>query len=260
MPKISALLVIALLAASVTASAQQRPSDTDTAAEAPPAGAPDLRGTWAQKVVTTAISKVPIVGKVTTRTVAVQRVRIEGTAPNLRMRTEVCDIGVNSSIDSVKTTIPRRFMKAMGVTVRPARLVAVDGGYALDVPRHVQVLGAELREPTSEYLPKKADDPRVVDQDKDGHPGVTIRVSGLVDGSIYVVHRGSDRMRGQVLDADRVAGTVKWSQQQVVLDSTSMFLGNPPASRPDPSPKKNYFEMKRVPDGSGCGAVLNTRF
>ena len=40
---------------------------------------------------------------------------------------------------------------------------------------------------TATPLPGEADDPRVVDADSDGNPGVTVQVRGLIDGEVYMV-------------------------------------------------------------------------
>lgn len=220
---------------------------------------PDLRGNWAQRVVTTAVSEVPIVGKVVTRTISVQRVEITQKGRDLEMTTEVCDIRVNSSVDVVETHIPDRFVAAMGTVKRPAKLVERDGVFELVVPKKLELIGVELREPTSEYLPTDPDDPRVIDQDKDGHPGVTVKVSGLIDGSLYIVHRGWDRLVGTFDGSDRIAGPVKWDLEQKVLDSTSVFLGDPPKSKAHPNPNKSHFGMRRVADKSDCKSIMSQR-
>jgi hypothetical protein len=217
---------------------------------------PDVSGMWAQKVVTTAISDVPIVGEVTTQTISLQKVDIAQNGAKLELTTQVCSIDVNSSIDVIETHIPDRFVAAMGVGKRPAKLVERDGKIYLMAPRRTETLGVQLRDPKNEYLPTKKDDPRVIDQDKDGHPGVTVRVSGLIDGSLYIVHRGWDKLLGKIDPKGRIRGGVEWDLEQVVLDSTSVFLGDPPNSRAHKDASKNFFRMKRLPDGADCNAIL----
>ncbi len=251
MPRMSILLVICVLAAPAFAFAQQ--------SDEPEAAPPNLAGTWAQQVVTTAISDVPIVGEVVTRTVSLQKVDIAQTGPKLQMTTEVCDIQVHSSVDVIETKIPKRFVAAMGVVKRPAKLVERDGKFEFRVPQKYEVLGVKLRVPKSEHLPTGADDPRIYDQDKDGKPGMTVRVSGLIDGSLYIVHRGWDRLLGTITGKNRIAGKVQWDLEQVVVDSTSVFLGNPPDSRAHPDASKNHFRMRRVNKGADCQTILQRR-
>jgi hypothetical protein len=220
---------------------------------------PDISGAWAQRVVTTAISDVPIVGEVTTQTISLQKVNVAQKGAKLELTTQVCAIDVNSSVDVIETHIPDRFVAAMGVGKREAKLIERDGDVFVLVPRKTETLGVRLRDPKNEYLPTKTDDPRVYDQDKDGHPGVTVRVSGLIDGSLYLVHRGWDRLWGKIKTKDRIVGSVKWDLEQVVLDSTSVFLGDPPNSRADPTASRNFFRMKRLSKGADCADILKIK-
>jgi hypothetical protein len=245
---------LAALSAPVVASAQEPAQEV--AQKTAPQSLPDVSGTWAQMVVTTAVSDVPIVGEVTTRTVSLQKVGIAQTGATLELTTQVCDIDVASSVDVIETHIPDRFVAAMGVVKRRAKLVRRDGEIYMLAPRKTETLGVQLRDSENEYLPTKKDDPRVFDQDKDGHPGVTVRVSGLIDGSLYLVHRGWDRLWGKLEPNDRIQGGVKWGLEQVVLDSTSIFLGDPPASRAHKAASKSFFRMKRLSDGADCTEIL----
>ncbi|QDG53299.1 hypothetical protein FIV42_21900 [Persicimonas caeni] len=265
MRRILSSMVLCLLMVPVTAAAQESTSvaaaktEAEASADDTANQPPNLGGTWAQQVVTTAVSEVPIVGEVVTRTISLQKVDISQTGEKLEMQTEVCAIKVHSSVDVVETHIPKRFVAAMGVVKRPARLVEKDGAYHLHVPRKFEVLGVRLRAPNSENLPTEADDPRVFDQDGDGHPGMTVRVSGLIDGSLYIIHRGWDRLRGKLSGLDHIEGAVQWNLEQVVVDSTSIFLGDPPESRAHPDSKKNHFEMRRVTNGTDCQTIVKRR-
>lgn len=260
---ISLLLVPTATMAQETASAaaedqaEQVPAQASEPSDSP--NAPNLGGTWAQQIVTTAVSKVPIVGEVVTRTVSVQKVDISQSGKRLELQTEVCAIKVHSSVDVVETHIPDRFVAAMGVVKRPARLLEKNGAYHLHVPKKTEILGMRLRAPSSENLPTEADDPRVYDQDGDGHPGMTVKVSGIIDGSLYIVHRGWDQLRGKLSGKNAIEGGVKWNLEQKVVDSTSIFLGNPPNSRAHRNPKKNHFKMRRVKSGTDCKTILKRR-
>lgn len=216
---------------------------------------PDVSGLWAQKVVTTTLSDVPIVGEVTSRTVSLQLVDVRQDGADLELNSRTCSIDVNSSVSVIRTEIPDRFIAAIGKVQRPASLVERDGSFELVVPERVEVLGANLRQPKDEYLPSDTDDPRVFDHDKDGHPGVTVRVRGMIDGELYLVHRGLDRLVGS-LDGDDIQGRVRWRQEQSVIDSTSIFLGDPPDSKAHPDADKNSFYMKRVDPATNCKAVI----
>lgn len=213
---------------------------------------PDLEGPWVQQVVTTAVSDVPVIGEVTTRTTTAQRVEVEQTGDDLQLTTRVCDIDVDSSMSQVETKIPKPFVEALGESTRSASLVERDDGYRLVTSKNHEILGAELRAPESEHLPDEPDDPRVVDADDDGHPGVTVRVEGMIDGELYLVHRGWDAFRGELDGNDTIAGPVEWGQEQVVLDSSSVFLGDAPDSKPHPEASEHRMRMKKLDDARSC--------
>jgi hypothetical protein len=111
------------------------------------------------------------------------------------------------------------------------------------------VVGAKLRR-SNDPLPSDPDDPRVFDQDGDGNPGVTIRVEGIVSGDMYIVQRSWTRLEGALLGDGSFGGRLFFGNAQVVLDSTSPFLGDPPSSRP--LPNLSWFRIARLPEDADC--------
>ncbi|QDG54143.1 hypothetical protein FIV42_26395 [Persicimonas caeni] len=142
----------------------------------------------------------------------------------------------------------------------PAALPDVEGVWAqkLVTTAVSKVLGANL-DAEADKLPRKKSDPRVIDGDKDGHPGMTVRVSGLIDGELYLLQKSWDRLWGKMLGDGRIVGRIKWRTEQVVLDSTSRLLGDPPESKPHPDPKQSYFRMKRVTAQTSCADIVKTQ-
>lgn len=217
---------------------------------------PDLSGVWAQKIVLTAVSDPPIVSNVTTETITYLRVEIDQkSASDIRLKTTACDIDIKSDFKRIRTIVPRAFIKAQGTTSRKAKLVISGEDVFLDVAQNVQVTGATLRQPSSESLPTQPDDFRVTDPDKDKKPGVTLEIRGLVDGKIYVVQRGKDAYRGNVDSDKRIHGEVRWESEQVVLDSTSIFLGDPPPTWVHPDASLSYFDMRRLDKDMSCAQI-----
>ena len=58
------------------------------------------------------------------------------------------------------------------------------------------------------------------DDDHDGHPGVTVRIGGLIDGEVYLVQRGWSEFAGTAYDADTIRGDVRFDQDQEILGAT----------------------------------------
>jgi hypothetical protein len=265
---LSSILVAMLLSVSIGAGARAQTSADSASREENPAGASapqpslpvDLSGVWAQKLVITAVSNPPIVDPVTTATTTYLRVEIDqDPAGKLALKTAVCDISIQSDFDRIRTVIPDRFVAALNETRRTGSLIRVNDELHLKVAPHTEVLGATLRQPRTEALPSDADDFRVTDPDGDDKPGMTVRVEGLIDGAIYIVQRGRDAYRGKLLSANRIRGRVRWSNEQVVLDSTSIFLGDPPPTRAHPDPARSFFEMRRLKGPASCAGILAGR-
>lgn len=223
-------------------------------------GAPDLSGRWAQKMVLTGVSDAPVIGRVTSETRSLLLVDVEHDSDTqLSLQTRVCDIQMSNDTSVVETTAPDAFVDAVPNERRSGRLEVDEAGATeLVIPKHVALFGAQLRSPSSERLPRKKSHPAVTDPDGDGHPGVTIRIDGLVSGSIYLVQRSWDAWRGTVED-DRVEGTVRWDVEQSVLGASNMFLKSQPSTRPHPDRTRSWFELVSVESNTDCSEVVDRR-
>ncbi|MEZ4451797.1 MAG: hypothetical protein R3B09_20205 [Nannocystaceae bacterium] len=212
----------------------------------------DLSGRWLLAQVTTTVATVPVLGDIEARTrvVALQDLRHDGR--RLRGAGTLCRLDIDSGTRFVTTTLPLAFKLSLPRPVVDA--VLEDGGATLRTGRQLVVVGARLERPEDEPLPTSPDDPRVVDQDRDGRPGVTIRIRGIVRGSIYVAQRSWTRLRGARRADGGYAGAVDFGTEQVVLGATSSRLDTPPPARPLPSASR--FELVPVPAETTCAEAL----
>lgn len=220
---------------------------------------PDLSGRWAQKIVMTSVAEVPVVGRVTSRTISLLRVDIDQDGRDLTLDTSTCDVDVSSDVTSVRPEVPRAFVETIPDERREGRVMPTDDGWSIDIGKSLSVIGASLRAPATETLPTAPDDPRVTDPDDDAHPGVTIRVEGLIDGELYIVQRAHDAYTGQVVESGRIRGRVTWNTKQVVLDSNSIFLGDGPDNRPHPDADKSHFNLVRASEQTDCEEIISRR-
>ena len=220
---------------------------------------PELAGTWAQKLVQTAVTDVPVVGESTTKTITYLRVELDQSGETFELDSRVCDVVIRSDVDMFETIVPEAFVEALPQSNRKGRLMHEDGEIRFQVERRLEIRGAQLRSPEHEYLPEEASDSRVVDPDNDGHPGLTLRVDGVVSGEIYVVQRGWDRYTGRVVSEDRMTGQVEWDSEQNVLDSTSLFIGDQPPTRPHPDDDQSHVEFVRIDEGTSCSEIASNR-
>jgi hypothetical protein len=91
-----------------------------------PAAPPALTGRWAQLQQTTAVSKVTLIGEVTTTSTSLLLVDIRERDGGLILRETVCAIDVVSTEDSISMRIPPAFQRAVSGRERPVRLPPAD--------------------------------------------------------------------------------------------------------------------------------------
>lgn len=227
------------------------------AAAAPPAP-PDLSGRWAMLSVETEVAPVPMVGDVTTEARSLKVLAIEQNGAELTIREQLCGLRFESSAPQVRTSVGPTFARHSPVVVRSAKLVhdPAKKRWTLDVPKAHHVYGAKLKDPIADALPTDSADPRVVDADKDGHPGVTVAINGIVSGEIRLVQRLWSSLRGVVAGADVVTGLIDWGRDQTYLSATNMFLREPLRTRRHTDKTRDYFRLRRAPAGLTCVKLL----
>ncbi|MEM1347210.1 MAG: hypothetical protein AAGI01_01550 [Myxococcota bacterium] len=241
-------------AASPPADVRAEPPGVALAAAAE--GLPQMNGRWAQRQVLTSVVDVPIVGEVVTATTTVVMLDIVQKGSALTMKQTVCDVRITGGSKRVRTIIPRPFVRAVSGATRHARVYERAGQVRFYMPRDWAVHGARLARPTRDALPEDEDDRRLRDPDRDGNPGLTVRVEGIIDGEVYVVQRSWSEMLGTVVGDRTFDGLIKWRSEQKVVDSTSIFLKNPPPNAPSKNPKDSYFHSTRIDAKTTCRDVL----
>ena len=161
----------------------------------------DLSGTWAELQVCSQVEILPVLGKVTSTSTSLLCATIEQSGSSLLMREVYCSTTIATGSALAKIVIPEAFLASLGEMTRPASLDGSGPTIQFDQPWYTQVRGAYLDDPENDALPTNPSDPRVFDQDGDGKPGLTVRVSilGLLSGEVYVVQRVRYRMIGTVI-------------------------------------------------------------
>lgn len=94
----------------------------------------------------------------------------------------------------------------------------------------------------------------VLDEDQDGHPGVTAHVSGVFDGDVYVIDRTVHGMTGVARTQHELLGLLPVSKIQENLLGGTMDVPGDGSTRqePDPDPKVSWFQMVRTLDTATC--------
>jgi hypothetical protein len=232
----------------------------------------NLSGVWAMVQITSEIASIPIVGNRTRTTTTHLRLIMEQREDTLSVLEINCGTNIDDGTMMVNTTIPDAFLRSLGVTERAARLEIVSemdpstGNPSPErrivFPWTTQVLGARLEDPENEALPMDAADPRVFDQDNDGHPGMTVQVEimGLIGGEVYVVQRNRNRLMGTVVSHGFIRGTIEWETEQVILGASSPFLASGGQGSPDPDPERNFFLARRIDPMLDCTDIQQMDF
>jgi hypothetical protein len=128
----------------------------------------------------------------------------------------------------------------------------------VEVPWLVLINGARLTESEGGLLPETADDPRVYDQDKDGHPEVTTRISiiGLISGEAYVVQRVRKSYKGWLENKDKIHGLHFWQDEQNTLGASTSIFEAQAQGRPDPETEHSRFTLVRITGNHSCEEIL----
>jgi len=218
------------------------------------ASPPSLEGAWVMLQVYPRIALVPMVGPSTQTSYVVLLVEAEQDGVSVIMSDRYCFTIVEESSPLATTEIPDLFMQSIHPDPREAVLEEEDGEFILRQGTHLEIRGALLENPETDKLPVDPEDPRLVDQDGDGFPGMTVNVNllGMMEEQIYVVQRFQYELEGVIVSPDRMEGLVRWNDEQVVLEATNPMLLAGSESEPDPDPSKHIFIMIRAQEGWTC--------
>lgn len=207
-------------------------------------------GRWAFLQATTTVARIPVIGNVYATTTAVSLHKLKHHGERLRGKGKLCHLAIDSGSALVKTTMPPALVRALPIPRIDGVLREHDGQLAFAQPRQTIVLGARLADPSGGELPQDRSDARVIDQDEDGAPGVTVRVTGLVSGDIHVVQRSWTELTSHRVSHDRIEGAIRFGNEQVILDATSSMLRKAPDATPDFA--RSRFHLVRVAESSTC--------
>lgn len=131
-------------------------------------------------------------------------------------------------------------------------------GTKLNTDVYLEVRGALLDDPVNDPLPTKDDLTNAWDQDRDGLPGVTTFMSGILTGEVYNVNRAYMQGFFEVVATD-ADGTVTKLQGLLTTENESGVIGASKPSyivnvegEPFADPDRSYMRFRRVPDDTNC--------
>ncbi|MCC6551600.1 MAG: hypothetical protein IT372_01090 [Polyangiaceae bacterium] len=215
----------------------------------------DVTGRWAYLEVGSQLIQAPAVGDpFHNGIVSLLILEQTQTGSDVAVTGEYCDHYTHDPDAVVHAVIPAAYLSAL----KPVTRTGTFSGGAYHLAPLAEVVGAALAAPDTEDLPVAPDDPRVIDEDSDGKPGVTIALTGLIDGEVYAVERKKTELDGVAASPDRIEGLLTFSSEQSVLASDPASIKSTTdatQSYPDPEPCNSYFRMVRIPDTADCATV-----
>ena len=218
----------------------------------------DPFGTWAQLQTTTTTTDAGIAGTITTTNHRVLLLKMEPADEDahVRMHGVVCDVWVENSTSMASTEIPPAFIETFPDVEYTGVLERARTGATLRLDPSTEHLGF-ADDADDAPLPASADDPAAADTDGDGHPGVTIRVTGFGGGDMYFAQRTHRTFEVTLFEGPFLDGVITWTAERVVLDATSRTLRNAREAVPTSDPAQNWFRSTRVPDDATCAQIVD---
>lgn len=241
--------------------------DDEIGVQAVSAPAGSLAGTFALKTVNAtqvnvplALDEEPLGGGVNFRLVERRWVPEE---ERYHQESILCG-GYNFEVLGVVTTVPTSTYQRVPTSDREWLQVDHERGTYV-AGGHVQLWAIDLDDPDGGPFPRDRDEAnaapfvdRIFDMDDDGNPGLTLYVSGLVEGEVYAVQRKRVDLVGVILGADHALGLAENRFESVTLGNNNSVLdaADQGSAEPHPDPKESWFEEVRIDDNSSCDDVL----
>ncbi len=184
----------------------------------------DLSGIWV--LVTDWSTCVAIGDEIELRNYELSRVEIVQDGMQLREFRQDCSIS-NTPILGMTTVVPLVVLQTAGLMKSSAFFPAhgPDAPYTGGVEVQAWGLNFPSGNPETEAMPADANDPRVVDSDGDGHPGVTLKVGGVCD--LYAVQRAVMERTGKMNSDGSLSGEATRHVMQVALGASQGFCAQP---------------------------------
>ncbi|MCB0968228.1 MAG: hypothetical protein KDB37_15460, partial [Ilumatobacter sp.] len=143
----------------------------------------------------------------------------------------------------------------------PVAVEEIDDTLRLTRPATPTPVGIELDDPANEPLPTDPNDPRIVDDDGDGNPGITvdIRVGDDLTGELYIARREIFAYQAYLTDPDTLRGTVTDDSEQLVIGASDPIFETATAWVQYPDLTKSPIILRRVDASWDCERLAAER-
>lgn len=162
----------------------------------------------------------------------------------------------------IETSFSDAATQAIKPPPTPIAVDVVDGVLRIRRPATPTPVGIRLDDPANEPLPTDPGDPRILDDDGDGRPGVTvsIRVSDDLTGELYIARREIFAYEAFLTEPDALTGTVTDDSEQLVIGASDPAFAITPANwGQHPDLGKSPIILKRVTPDWDCERLAAER-
>lgn len=143
----------------------------------------------------------------------------------------------------------------------PVEVQVTDGTVHISRPETPTGIGVDLEDPANDPLPTDPGDPRIVDDDDDGNPGVTAHITapGGNEGDLFLARREIFAYEVDLQQDDSLVGSVTDRSEQLVIGATNPMFMNAGQWEQVPDPSKSPIILVPVERDWDCGKLMAER-
>jgi hypothetical protein len=251
-------LASATLAAGCSSDDQAVDAETTSTTEASslPAGAEDLAGRWAHFDVVAYEDET-----MKTLIISTGFADLEVRDGELWNQMVFCHADTANDLGS-EVSFSDAATQAILPIATPVELSGEPGELQLVRPATPTPIGIELEDPANESLPTDPNDPRIIDADGDGNPGVTanIKVSEDLQGELYLARREIFAYDVTQVSDDRFEGVIEDDSEQLIIGASDpIFASSDGQWTQVDDPERNPVIWVRVEESWDCDRLAEER-
>lgn len=189
------------------------------------------------------------------------RLRLLQHGTELRQKATLCDLSFPSLPGIIELELPQalqRLLRSRALESEGEFLGGTDPvGASYEPVLEPLVVGSQLDDPRNDEMPTEPSDPRVIDEDGDEQPGVTLGVHVVVcdePEQMYVTLRLFNELTGTVEDLNTITGDVTPQLDQIVLGTSHECVAPAASIKVDLVPGSTFRAVRvddRDADGDG---------
>ena len=161
----------------------------------------------------------------------------------------------------IETSLSDAATQAIEPPPTPIDVDTVGGTLRIRRPATPTPVGIRLDDPFEESLPTDPGDPRIVDDDGDGKPGITVRieVNDEIAGELYIARREIFAYEALLTEPDLLTGTVTDDSEQLIIGASDPIFETESDWVQHPDPSKSPIILRRVDETWDCDRLAAER-